>query len=160
MRKKLSGPRFLGPYKVTRVASGGNYELVSPSGAKLRRSYPLDQLRLIADSVAADLWSQAVTDENDIVYTADRILDHRSTVRGGYEYLVRWDGFSSEFDSWEPAANILTPDIISRYWGMGYDEAQQSPALLRVPAMEFLPCAPVETTVGLPSHGPAPPDSV
>ena len=57
-------------------------------------------------------------DGNEIAYLADRIMDHRVAVRGGYDYLVRWDGFSPEFDSWEPAANILTPDLISQYWGL------------------------------------------
>ena len=118
-RKKLSGPRFLGPFRVQRVASKGNYILVNPSGAELARSYPLDQLRLISSSVAADIWSQACSNEDgSIVYPIRQILDHRVTTQGTREYLVRWTGFSQEFDSWEAASRITSPDLISQYFGL------------------------------------------
>ena len=126
MRKKLSGPRFLGPYKVHRVCGGRNYQLVSPDGKLLKRSCPLDQLRTIATDVAANIWSQAITNSRDILYPVDRILDHRvAGVGGGREYLVRWSGFSHEFDSWEPESQIAHPDIISQYWGLPYSAAAE-----------------------------------
>ena len=38
-------------------------------------------------------------------YKIDKILDKR--VRGGIrEYLVRWQGYSQDFDSWVPAASV------------------------------------------------------
>ena len=38
-------------------------------------------------------------------FAVDRILDKR-TKRGGVQYLVRWEGYSPEFDSWEPITNL------------------------------------------------------
>jgi hypothetical protein len=38
-------------------------------------------------------------------YKIDKILDKRVT-RGILEYLVRWRGYSANFDSWVPASDI------------------------------------------------------
>ena len=57
-------------------------------------------------------------DDGEIVYPMDRILDHRMTAQGHREYLLRWTGFSSEFDSWEPASSVVSPDLIAQYWGL------------------------------------------
>ena len=38
-------------------------------------------------------------------YEVDRVLASR-VVRGGTEYLVRWKGYGSWEDSWEPAGNL------------------------------------------------------
>ena len=43
------------------------------------------------------------------------ILNHRSTPHG-YEHLVRWKTYSSEHDSWEPAASFNDEATISNYW--------------------------------------------
>ena len=124
-QKKLSGPRFLGPYKIESISSGGNYKLVAASGRRLPRSFPLNQLRLIDSRVAERIWQQAVDDENDVQFPVDRLLNHRSRDSGVREYLIRWSGYSPEFDSWEPETNI-SPDLIGQYWGL--PSASNSPS--------------------------------
>jgi hypothetical protein len=118
-RKKLSGPRFLGPYKIVKVNAGGNYVLTSPTGHSLRRPFPLCQLRLVGASVANRIWEQALIDEDDIEYDVDHLLDHRVLPSGAREYCVRWSGFSPEFDSWESESKI-SPDLVGSYWGLAY----------------------------------------
>jgi len=39
------------------------------------------------------------------VYKIDKILDKRIR-RGSLEYLVRWTGYSKDFDSWIPASGV------------------------------------------------------
>ena len=33
----------------------------------------------------------------------------------GVEYLVKWEGYSAQHNSWEPAANILDRGLIADY---------------------------------------------
>ena len=67
----------------------------------------------------------------------DRIVDHRTNPAGQTEYLIRWEGFSPEFDSWEEQSSILTPDVIAQYWGMAHDQPLVSPAMLATIASTF-----------------------
>ncbi|KAL5022224.1 hypothetical protein ScPMuIL_001379 [Solemya velum] len=39
------------------------------------------------------------------LYEVERILAHRDN-DGRFEYLIRWKGFSSEWDTWEPVENL------------------------------------------------------
>ena len=139
IKRKLSGPPFLGPYKVhavntpPRVSSGpvfGNYQLISPQGKVLVRAFPLDQLRPLTNATAAErIWDQAVrtTSRSEILYDASKILEHRTAPNGRREYLVAWDGFTSEFNSWEPEYN-LGPDLLEEYFETRKSRDQQPPA--------------------------------
>jgi len=36
---------------------------------------------------------------------------------GKFHYKVRWEGYGSEEDSWEPSDNLLTcQELVDRYW--------------------------------------------
>ena len=138
--RKLRGPQFTGPYKIAKVHSGGNYSLRCPTGRLLRRSYPIDQLRVVAPHIADNVWRQLTVEHippSDVIYVPDRIVDHRTNPAGQTEYLIRWEGFSPEFDSWEEQSSILTPDVIAQYWGMAHDQPLVSPAMLATIASTF-----------------------
>jgi hypothetical protein len=40
------------------------------------------------------------------------ILNHRKGPFGRYEYLIKWDGFSSEENTWEPKKNLYGSDCL------------------------------------------------
>lgn len=51
------------------------------------------------------------------MYYVERILDERASRKpgSGWEYLVRWLGWSPEHDSWEPESNISDRTLIVEY---------------------------------------------
>lgn len=53
--------------------------------------------------------------DEDEDYEVERILDvyiHRNNKR---EFLIRWKGFSSKSDSWEPEENLDCKDLIEKF---------------------------------------------
>jgi hypothetical protein len=48
--------------------------------------------------------------ETEFIVSA--VLDHRKGPFGRYEYLIKWDGFSPEENTWEPKKNLYGPDCL------------------------------------------------
>ncbi|KAF9553805.1 hypothetical protein EC968_010130, partial [Mortierella alpina] len=56
--------------------------------------------------------------DDNPTYEVEEILNHRNSSKGkGVEYLVKWKGYSSEFDTWEPEENFIERRCIQEYWG-------------------------------------------
>ena len=56
-------------------------------------------------------------DEVDQHYEVSGIMDHRlNWKKSGYQYLVRWKGFTAEEDTWEPEENFDNMAVIKQYW--------------------------------------------
>ena len=105
-------PKFTGPYKVLRQATGGNYILSSTRNQPLHRSYPLDQLKLVDQTCAAEIWTAACSTK---LFPLDCIVDHRY-VNGALQFLLQWKGHDSDFNSWETESAIADPDMVAAYW--------------------------------------------
>ncbi|XP_035707960.1 polycomb group protein Pc isoform X2 [Folsomia candida] len=52
--------------------------------------------------------------EEDQVYVADRIVKQRVR-RGMVEYFIKWRGFSSAYNTWEPKENVLDLRLIELF---------------------------------------------
>jgi hypothetical protein len=53
--------------------------------------------------------------EAETIWIVEKILDSREGDEG-WEYLVRWEGYASKYDTWEPEDHILDELLISDYW--------------------------------------------
>ncbi|KRX94868.1 Chromobox -like protein 2 [Trichinella pseudospiralis] len=65
--------------------------------------------------------------ERNDIFMADCIMNERirkkaeevdvavNIVKGKKEYLVRWEGYSEEYDTWEPAAHILGQELLKEF---------------------------------------------
>ncbi|XP_039675793.1 chromo domain-containing protein cec-1-like [Perca fluviatilis] len=60
---------------------------------------------------AAPPAASAVKEEEE--YVVEKVLDRRD-VKGRVEFLLKWEGFSDEDNTWEPQEN-LDPDLITEY---------------------------------------------
>lgn len=124
VKKKLVGVRYAGPYKVFELTNPGapatNYKLVNPLGVVQARAFPLDQLRPMKSTEAAErVWKQHQRESpSAIFYEVDKILDHRVNARtGASEYLLSWKDYPEDFASWQPASDLKSPDMLAEYWG-------------------------------------------
>lgn len=98
-------PRYEGPYKVVRRTTGGTYVLAEGDGTLLRRNYSPNQLKMI----------QLPMEDLPQTYEVEAILDDRKTDQGEQEYLVKWRGYSSEHNTWEPVDHFQDLEIIAKY---------------------------------------------
>merc|ERR1719473_1334127 len=49
------------------------------------------------------------------VYRVERILDAREGANG-LEYLIKWEGWSSRWNDWEPEEYMLDKRMVRRFW--------------------------------------------
>ena len=111
-------PRWIGPYKVLKEVGNVSYQLELPR--ELRLLTPVFHVSLLqpwrADGRLQPPPPRLLMD-GQLVWTIDRILDHRSGKRKNLkEFLIRWEGFDQSQDSWEPEACIHDPQIVQGYW--------------------------------------------
>ena len=63
----------------------------------------------------------------------ETILSHRLQTRGRGRpvtmYLVKWQGFGDEHNTWEPESHMINcPEILHQYWTVIKDRVQQKQA--------------------------------
>ena len=118
---KLAKP-FVGPFIVKRVLSPSVVELDLPARFGIHRSINVDQLKK-HNEPAAEAGGQPspppgpardATGKPTDMFLIDRILRSRER-RGRSEFLVRWLGYGSDYDSWEPEAGLKKTDALREF---------------------------------------------
>ena len=132
VRRKLF-PRFMGPFKVLETFPQPSPEtpdiIPTPSNVRLdlpqkfKNIHPIFHVNLIRE-YKADPDTVPPTPEwdgTDEWYEVESILDHRTTGKKGRkrtDFKIRWAGYTSFYDSWEPQREIQrrAPEAIRAYW--------------------------------------------
>ena len=117
--KKLDDKRF-GPFKVKRKVGHAAYELELPPNWPA--IHPVFNESYLTPYRASRFASQQkppppppIEVEGIPEYVVEQILDSRRR-RGRLQYLVHWEGFPREDDSWEPAKNLEhSSDLIVQF---------------------------------------------
>ncbi|CAL9701774.1 unnamed protein product [Knipowitschia caucasica] len=60
------------------------------------------------------------------LYEVERIVDKRRNKKGKWEYLIRWKGYGSKEDTWEPEHHLLhCEEFIDQFNGLTIDSQKQ-----------------------------------
>jgi hypothetical protein len=119
--------RYIGPYNIIEKISSQAYKLDLPSSMKV---HPVFHIGLLKDFISSSPNSEVsdnIPSTNDLIYGDDTfyvhsIIDHKIaphplTYAKGPALLfkVKWEGYDSSEDSWEPYVNVKRTDCLYDY---------------------------------------------
>ena len=107
-KNKKTDPNYEGPYSVYGYTKNGSYILQDKAEAFLSRDIPTSHIKLISEDGIRP-------EENNHIFEIQAILNHRGE-EPNHEYLVRWKGYDSSYDTWEPPAMFDSKEVIETYW--------------------------------------------
>jgi len=91
-----------GPFKIEKVVSKVNYRLKLPKGSRIHPTFHISLLepapRNAAEAITLEI-------EGEEVYNVEKVLDAQR-INGQLKYLIRWEGYGPEEDTWEPLRNL------------------------------------------------------
>ncbi|KAF9148477.1 hypothetical protein DFQ26_002334, partial [Actinomortierella ambigua] len=93
------------PYTVIRRTTDGAYILKDGTGQELHRQYAPSQLKLVLEDF-----------EDGEVFEVEHILEHEEIQPGVYKYHVKWKGYPSSSNTWEPIESFIETQCIADYW--------------------------------------------
>src|SRR6202453_2172176 len=105
--KKLSNKR-IGPYLILEIINDNAFKLKLPSSMKIHPVFTQSKLRLYSPPTIP---GQSITPQGPVVNEGEErcnveaILNSKLT-RGKLFYLVKWEGWSMEHNTWEPDSHL------------------------------------------------------
>lgn len=103
-------PKWVGPFKVTRVVNELAYELEFPPQVKWHNVIHVSSLRRYIPGRTPPPPLPHIID-GEVCYDVEVIMGHTKVgKRKGkpiYKYLIKWEGYGPEFNSWEPESNLV-----------------------------------------------------
>lgn len=103
-----------GPFRVA-SSDGNTYHLYDTVQDRTIERHVTDLKRFLFDPLVTNPSTVAQIDKRE--FTIDRILDHRGDVKrkSTLEFLVRWEGYSEEWDLWCPWKEVLPTTQLRLY---------------------------------------------
>jgi len=114
--RKLS-PRWIGPFRVLERIGGQAYRLALPT--KYARLHPVFPIQLLEDYRRrhddAELMAMPDLEDPQDEWDVEEVRDKRR-IQGTIHYLVKWAGWPSEYNSYEPASHLAgAPKAVADY---------------------------------------------
>ena len=154
--KKLM-PLWIGPFKIIARPNPNTYKLELPDTMKIHPTFNVNLLKAYHPNNKLQFPNRkyerpgpvTITDTNTHYEISD-ILDHR-TYRRQLEYLVSWQGWPIDDNTWVAAKDINAPHLIKKYW----DQRNESePQVRKSPRLKAKITEPTTTPRRSPRHHP------
>ncbi len=117
--KKLL-PKWIGPFPVVERINEVAYRLQLPPNLKWHGVFHVSLLKpyRAGGTVQPPPFPEVI--EGEVEYVVEGILKHRVVGQGkqaNKQYLVKWEGYGPEHNSWEPEAHLLRcEEALKEYW--------------------------------------------
>ena len=112
-------PRFVGPFKVLDRVGVVSYRIALPQCMKCHPVFHVSKLKPYSKSVRFQPPPVPQAVDGEFEYEVEAILGHRDRKRGRKiirEYLLKWQGYGPEFNTYEPETNLKNcPDLLQAY---------------------------------------------
>lgn len=108
------GQKYMGPFKVTKLVGAVACRLQLP---RTMRIHPVFHVSLLKATVPNKFPGRFHAPPDPVMvdgqeeFIVENILDSRLH-RSQLQYLIKWQGYSSEDNSWEPADNVNAPRLL------------------------------------------------
>jgi hypothetical protein len=103
-------PKWIGPFTVTKVVNDVAYKLSFPPHLKWHNVIHISSLRKYVPGRNPPPPLPLVID-GELNYEVEQILAHavcgKRKEKPLYKYLVKWEGYGQEHNSWEPESNLV-----------------------------------------------------
>ena len=122
-RSKKLTPKWTGPWEITGVIQGVTYRIKNCQNPKMKEQKAhMSRLKPFFQDISSIPREVEEKEQNSEIedsteeYEVETILQHRRKNKG-YEYLVKWSGWTQRYNSWEPESNLShSPEILKDYW--------------------------------------------
>ena len=111
------GPRQLGLFKILERIGDLDFKLELSGWLKLHPVFHVNQLSPYRDNgLAKPPPPDSVVVDGEEEYEVEAIVGHKTT-RGGIRYQIKWKGYSSAENTWEPESALIpnAKEILQQY---------------------------------------------
>jgi hypothetical protein len=113
-------PKWIGPFVVIKVVGKGAYKLdLPPTMSQIHNVFHVSLLKPFRSDGRVQPPSPAYVLDDEEWFTIETILDHRdknTRRKVTREYLVKWQGYGPEHNSWEPESELVGGPEFQLYW--------------------------------------------